>query len=64
MVEVHLEWLEPASAVGARHSPDVPEELDHPVLPDANALELEVAVPLVVLDVVRTLAGSRAHAQL
>ena len=63
MVEIHLVGLELPAAIGAWDAPQVAQELDHARLPDSNALQLQVTVPPVVLDVVRPLARSRAHAR-
>lgn len=61
MVEVHLVRLEPPAAVRARDAPEIPQELDHPCLPDAHPLQLQFAVSAVVVDVIGSLTWSDSH---
>jgi hypothetical protein len=63
MVEVHLIRPEPPAAIRTWNPTKVAKQLDHSCLPDTDPLQLQVAIPPVVLDVVRSLAGSNAHAQ-
>jgi hypothetical protein len=56
VVEIHLEWLEPAAAIGAWDAAEVAQQLNGPELPDANSGNLQIPVPPVVLDVVCALA--------
>ena len=64
MIEVHLVRLELPAAVDAWDAAEIPQELDHAGLPDSDALQFEVPIPSVVLDVVWPLAWSNAHDQL
>lgn len=64
VIEVHLMGLERATAVLTRHSSNVAEEFDHARLSGADTLDLEVAIPPVVVDVSRPLAWANAHAPL
>lgn len=61
MVEVHLVRLEFPAAIRTWNTTKVANQLDHPCLPDTDPLQLQVAVPPVVLDVVLSLAGSNGH---
>jgi hypothetical protein len=56
VIKVHLEWLEPAAAIGARDTAEVAQQLNGPELPNANAGNLQIPVPPVVIDVVCALA--------
>ena len=62
MVKVHLVWSEVRTAVSTRALPQLAQELEGPVLPGADTIDLEGAVPLVVGDIrwplIRTLHDS------
>jgi hypothetical protein len=61
VIEVHLVRLELPTTVCAWLAAKVSQKLDHASLPYPNALELEIAIPAVVLNVVGSLAGSWPH---
>jgi hypothetical protein len=61
MIKVHLVRLELAAAIGTGDAPEVPQQFDHPRLPDADPLQFEVSIPPVVLDVIGSLAWSNGH---
>ena len=51
MVKVHLVWSEVRTAVSTWALPQLAQELEGPVLPGADTIDLEGAVPLVVGDI-------------
>jgi hypothetical protein len=61
MVEVHLMGPEATSAILAWHSSEISQELKGRALPLSDAVDLALAIPPVVLDVVRALARSAGH---
>jgi CBS domain containing-hemolysin-like protein len=61
VVEIHLVRLESQSAIGARDAPKVTQQLDHPGLANPNALQLEITISSVILDVVGSLARASCH---
>ena len=61
MVEVHLVRLATSTAIGAGDTAEITKKLHHARLAYANALQLQIAIPSVVLDVIRTLTWSPAH---
>jgi hypothetical protein len=63
MVELHLVGPEATATVRARNLPQFAKHLDHSILTDANAPELQITIPPVVLDVVWSLVAPR-HNQL
>jgi hypothetical protein len=61
VVEVHLVRLELTAAIGARNAPEIAQQLDHARLADSNPLELQIPIPTVILDVVRSLVALGSH---
>ena len=61
MIEVHLMGQEPATAVHARDSTEIPEELDRRPLPRHDAVDLSLSILLVVPDVVWALVARARH---
>jgi hypothetical protein len=51
MVEVHLVWSEGRTAVSTWAVPQFTQELERPVLPGPDSIDLERAVPFVVADI-------------
>lgn len=61
MVEVHLVREERLAAVFAWHATELAEKLERRALSGQDAIDLSLAVPPVVVDVVRTLITSARH---
>jgi hypothetical protein len=61
VIEVHDPRGKCPAAVRTRPSPEIPQELERRRLPDANALDLLLAMGGVIRDVVRTLIATRSH---
>ena len=62
MVEVHLDGVEAATAVGARSVAQLVQEFNSRSLPARHALDLPLPMGRVVANVCGPLAGSRGHA--
>ena len=61
MVEVHLVWQKGATAVHARDPANITEECERGALPREDAIDLTLAITLVVLDVVGALRLRTRH---